>query len=95
MVLKYVAGLAIERLTDSLKRREAYCLSSTILKYGEVCHGNPDFFGQFGNAHLALSQHDVDVNNHCHMLNRQIVFGLNFDRFMEELLQHRSKNAYN
>jgi len=52
-----------------------------IAELPSLCHSstpryyrNADFIGELGNAHFSLRQHDVDVNDDCHVrLDSQVV----------------------
>ncbi len=49
------------------------CHSSTR----RYSHLNTDFIGELGNAHFPFRQHDIDVNDDCHVcLDNQIVESL-------------------
>ena len=85
--LKYIARLAVECGADRFERRQPDGLGFAILEDGEIGYGDADFFGEFGDAHFAFCQHDVDVDDNAHRLYRQIVFGFYNDCLSQESLQ--------
>jgi hypothetical protein len=51
--------------------------SLAILHHGDISHRNADFIGELGNAHFPFRQHDIDVNDDCHVcLDSKIVLRL-------------------
>jgi hypothetical protein len=61
-----IARLTIKRLADSFQCGEAdgFCLA--VFEDGDVGHGDPDFFGKLGDAHLPFCEHHVYVDDDCH-----------------------------
>jgi hypothetical protein len=52
----------------------AELLLLSILQHRDISHRNADFIGELGNAHFSFRQHDVDVNDDCHVrLDSQVV----------------------
>jgi hypothetical protein len=45
----------------------AELLCFAILQHRDISHRNADFIGELGNAHFSFRQHDVDVNDDCHV----------------------------
>jgi hypothetical protein len=42
--------------------------------FSSILPGGADFIGELGNAHFSFRQHDVDVNDDCHVrLDNQVV----------------------
>ncbi len=45
-----------------------------IFQHGDISHRNADFIGEIGNAHFSFRQHELDVNDYCHVrLDSQVV----------------------
>ena len=66
LVLQNIAGLALERLADGFERGEADGFGFAVFQDRDVGDRDADAVGEFGDAHLALRQHDVDVDDDGH-----------------------------
>ena len=67
LIFQNIPGLTFQSLADRFQRREANGLRPSVLQDGDISHGDADFLGELGDAHLPLRQHDVDVNRDCHV----------------------------
>ena len=86
LVFQYVAGLAVERLTDVVQCREAHGFCLLILQDREVGRGDADLGGKVTCGDLPLGHHDIEINDNCHNhappLYCQIQFGAHVDGFI-------------
>lgn len=65
-IFEDIAGLAVERFANGFERREAHGFGFAVFEYGKISHGNANFLGELGDAHFALGQHHIYVNDYCH-----------------------------
>ena len=80
-VLKYVARLAVECLTNGLQSGEADGLCLARLQDGEVGLRNANLLSQFLRRHFPLCHHNIYINYYTHnllslLLDGQILFFL-------------------
>src|SRR5205814_2905935 len=66
-VFQNIAGLAVQSFADRLHCRESDGFCFSVFQYGNIGHRNADLLGEFGDAHLPPGQHDVDVDDDCHV----------------------------
>ena len=66
LVFQNISGLAFEGFADCLESGEPNRFCFAVFQDGNVGHRDANFFGQLGDAHLPLSQHDVDIDGDAH-----------------------------
>lgn len=65
-IFQNVAGLAAERLANSLKRGEANGARLVVFENRQVRHRDIHFGSQLGKAHFSFGHHDVEIDNYGH-----------------------------
>jgi hypothetical protein len=71
-VLENVTGLTLQHLANLLERFEAYPLYFTRFEWGHVLLCDADAFGELLGAHLALRQHDIEIDDDGHAASHDL-----------------------
>jgi hypothetical protein len=66
-ILENIAWLAFEYPAYFLECGEADGFGFTAFKYAHIGNGNAHPFAEFGKAHLATGQHDIEVYYYGHI----------------------------
>lgn len=70
LVFQKISRLALERFADRFHGRKSDRLCLAVFQDGDICQCDTDLLGKLGNAHFALRQHDVDIDDDGHNLIR-------------------------
>src|SRR5699024_3395702 len=65
-VFKDVARLTVQGLADGVQRGKAHRARLAGLENGEVGHGDAHLLGKLRQAHFALGEHDVQIDDDSH-----------------------------
>ncbi len=60
-----ISRLTFESFADCFQRRKADRSCLAVFQDGDIGHCDADFLGKFGDAHLPLCQHNVDIDDDC------------------------------
>ena len=96
-IFEYIAGLAVESLTDGFEGGEAYGFGLARLEYREVGGSDTHPLGQLARRHLAPGHHHIYIYYDCHdwyCLYGKVVFFFHLLAHGKELAHHEQAQPY-